>query len=348
MESTLFVTGGAGFIGSALVRYLLENTVHRVVVIDKLTYAGHLESFKEMKDHSRYFFEKVDIIDFSKLKDLFQKYRPQYVMHLAAETHVDHSISGPRAFIQTNIVGTFELLEATRDYWMSLTEDLKSRFRFLHVSTDEVFGMLGAEGFFTEESSYCPSSPYSASKASSDHLVRAWNHTYHLPTLITNCSNNYGPWQYPEKLIPVVILNALQRKPIPIYGEGKNVRDWLYVEDHVKALYLILREGKVGETYNIGGRCEKQNIDIVRDICCILDEIKPLSHNQKYEEGIVFVQDRAGHDWRYAIDCSKLENDLHWKTEETFHSGLYKTVKWYVNHQAWCEEIQQKKGKKDE
>ena len=337
----VLVTGGAGFIGSAVVRYIIKNTKDEVLNIDKLTYAGNLESLKEVDSDSRYQFKQIDICDAEKLTQAFAEFKPDVVMHLAAESHVDRSIDGPAEFITTNIVGTYTLLEVTRKYWLALSEQQKQQFRFHHISTDEVYGDLeGTTDLFTETTAYAPSSPYSASKASSDHLVRAWQRTYGLPTIVTNCSNNYGPYHFPEKLIPLVILNALDAKPLPIYGKGDQIRDWLYVEDHARALYKVVTEGAVGETYNIGGHNEKQNIEVVKTICKILDELKPQINNQSYETLISFVKDRPGHDLRYAIDASKIAQDLAWKPEETFDTGIRKTVEWYLNNLEWCRRVQ--------
>lgn len=341
MQQTILVTGGAGFIGSALVRWLIHNTSHRVVNVDKLTYAGHLSTLESVSANPRHHFKRVDIADAHEVERLFETYQPTAVIHLAAESHVDRSIDGPAAFIQTNIVGTYALLEVARAYWHALRGARKDDFRFLHVSTDEVYGTLGEAGYFTETTPYQPNSPYSASKASSDHLVRAWYHTYGLPALITNCSNNYGPYQYPEKLIPVVILNALEGKSIPVYGKGENVRDWLYVQDHVDALLTVLEKGEPGETYNIGGHNEKQNIEVVRTICAALDELVDKPAVQDHASLITFVTDRPGHDFRYAIDASKIQKELGWAPAETFQSGLRKTVQWYLEHQAWCQAVTQ-------
>jgi dTDP-glucose 4,6-dehydratase len=335
---TIFVTGGAGFIGSALVRMLIQTTLYTVVNVDKLTYAGHLESLTPVADSSRYHFEQVDICDGPAIKRIFAHHRPDVVMHLAAESHVDRSIDGSAAFIATNIVGTHVLLEESRAYRTTLDTARKDAFRFLHVSTDEVYGALGDQGFFLEDTPYDPRSPYSASKASSDHLARAWFHTYGLPVLITNCSNNYGPYQFPEKLIPVVILKALQGKAIPVYGKGKNVRDWIYVDDHARALLTVLEGGIPGETYNIGGNTEKKNIEIVHTICDILDSVKPIAHGS-YRNQVTFVTDRPGHDFRYAIDASKIKNELGWQPAETFETGIRKTVDWYLNNIDWCEAV---------
>lgn len=336
----ILVTGGAGFIGSAVVRHIIANTKDSVVNLDKLTYAGNLESLGESATSSRYSFEHVDICDADQLKRVFEEHRPDAVMHLAAESHVDRSISGPSDFIQTNIVGTYTLLEAVRRYWNGLDPEAKQRFRFHHISTDEVYGDLdGPEDLFTEYTPYQPSSPYSASKASSDHLVRAWARTYGLPAIITNCSNNYGPCHFPEKLIPLVILNALEGKPLPIYGKGDQVRDWLYVEDHARALYKVATEGEVGETYNIGGHNEKKNLEVVHAVCALLDELCPESPHRPHVQLITYVQDRPGHDQRYAIDASKIQRELGWKPEETFDSGIRKTVEWYLHNQGWVENV---------
>ena len=346
----ILITGGAGFIGSAVVRYIINNTKDSVINIDKLTYAGNLESLVTINDNTRYHFEQVDICDRAELDRIFKQYQPDAVMHLAAESHVDRSITGPSDFIQTNIVGTYTLLEATREYWNTLPADTKKAFRFHHISTDEVYGDLPhpdeqddqgsneALLLFTEETSYAPSSPYSASKASSDHLVRAWLRTYGLPTVLSNCSNNYGPYHFPEKLIPLVILNALEGKQLPIYGKGDQIRDWLYVEDHARALYKVVTTGKVGETYNIGGHNEKKNIEVVKSICSILDTLVPKV--TLYADQITYVTDRPGHDRRYAIDATKISNELNWEPEETFESGLRKTIEWYLDNQVWCQHVQ--------
>ena len=334
------ITGGAGFIGSAVVRHIILNTEHEVLNVDKLTYAGNLESLALVEGNVRYSFSQTDICDKAALDQLFESFKPDAVMHLAAESHVDRSISGPMEFMQTNIIGTYQLLEAARQYWNSLEEEQKEKFRFHHISTDEVYGDLeGTTDLFTETTPYAPSSPYSASKASSDHLVRAWNRTYGLPTIITNCSNNYGPYHFPEKLIPLVILNALEGKALPIYGKGDQIRDWLFVEDHAKALYKVVTEGGVGETYNIGGHNEKQNIEVVKTICKILDELKPQANNQSYEILITFVKDRPGHDLRYAIDASKIGRELGWIPEETFETGIRKTVEWYLSNTEWVNRV---------
>lgn len=341
----ILITGGAGFIGSAVIRHIIKNTNDSVINLDKLTYAGNLESLNSVANNDRYVFEQVDICNRTELDRVFKTHKPDAVMHLAAESHVDRSITGPAEFIQTNIVGTYNLLEAARDYWNSLENKAKQDFRFHHISTDEVYGDLphpdeqtGELPLFTEQTSYAPSSPYSASKASSDHLVRAWLRTYGLPAIITNCSNNYGPYHFPEKLIPLVILNALEGKDLPIYGKGDQIRDWLYVEDHARALYKVVTEGKIGETYNIGGHNEKQNIEVVQTICSILDELVP--KESKYSEQITFVTDRPGHDRRYAIDSSKMSAELNWAPVETFETGLRKTVQWYLDNQMWCQNVQ--------
>jgi len=342
----ILVTGGAGFIGSALVRYVINSTDDSVVNVDKLTYAGNLQSLKGIDNCDRYVFVHADICDAQALDAIFSTHKPDAVMHLAAESHVDRSITGPAAFIETNIVGTYVLLEAARKYWQTLEGEKKQGFRFHHISTDEVYGDLphpddwdnkNSLPLFTENTAYAPSSPYSASKASSDHLVRAWHRTYNLPTIVTNCSNNYGPYHFPEKLIPLVILNALQDKSLPIYGKGDQIRDWLYVEDHARALYTVITKGIVGETYNIGGYNEKKNIEVVETICDILDEIKP--KNTSYREQIIYVADRPGHDRRYAIDASKITLDLGWKPQETFESGIKKTIHWYLDNQDWVQNV---------
>ncbi|WP_454618243.1 dTDP-glucose 4,6-dehydratase [Bradyrhizobium cenepequi] len=336
--STVFVTGGAGFIGSAVVRHLLRDSHARVVNIDKLTYAANLDSLPGAKENLNYSFEKQCICDGAGLRRLFEKYQPDAVMNLAAESHVDRSIDGPGEFIQTNIIGTFTILQETLRHWRTLSPERRKQFRFLHVSTDEVFGSLGDDGFFTETTAYAPNSPYSASKASSDHLVRAWRETYELPTLVTNCSNNYGPYHFPEKLIPHMIIKGLAGEPLPVYGDGKNIRDWLYVEDHAKALTLVLERGVVGETYNVGGRNERTNLHVVETICDLLDEVAPSAQGPR-RDLITFVTDRPGHDRRYAIDASKLERDLGWSAEENFESGIAKTVHWYVEEQPWWRDI---------
>lgn len=337
----ILVTGGAGFIGSAVIRHIIKNTDHTVLNIDKLTYAGNLESLQDIEHNSRYQFKQIDICDAEALRQAFVDFQPNLIMHLAAESHVDRSIDGPAEFITTNIVGTYTLLEVARQYWQSLDSDDKANFRFHHISTDEVYGDLeGTTDLFTESTAYAPSSPYSASKASSDHLVRAWHRTYGFPVIITNCSNNYGPYHFPEKLIPLVILNALEGKELPIYGTGNQIRDWLYVEDHARALYKVVTEGEVGETYNIGGHNEKQNIDVVKTICQILDELQPQANSQSYASLITFVKDRPGHDLRYAIDASKIAHELNWTPNETFETGIRKTVEWYLDNLVWCHRVQ--------
>ena len=337
------ITGGAGFIGTAVIRHLINDLGHEVVNVDKLTYAGNLESLKSVADSPLYAFEQVDVSDGEAIKRVFDQHQPDKVMHLAAESHVDRSIDGAAEFIQTNIVGTYVMLEMAKAYWFALSGDKKQNFRFHHISTDEVYGDLeGTDDLFTEETPYAPSSPYSASKASSDHLVRVWNRTYNLPIVITNCSNNYGPFQFPEKLIPLVILNAISGRSIPIYGKGNQVRDWLYVDDHAKALVKVLLEGKNGETYNIGGKNEKINLEVVKTICTILDEMVPNHPNEitQYEQLITFVADRPGHDVRYAIDSSKIENELDWVPDETFETGMRKTIEWYLMNEEWCKSVQ--------
>jgi dTDP-glucose 4,6-dehydratase len=336
--STIFVTGGAGFIGSAVVRHLLRDTHARVVNIDKLTYAANLDSLPGAIGNPHYAFEQTCICEATLLRKLFDKYQPDAVMNLAAESHVDRSIDGPGEFIRTNIVGTFTLLQEALRHWRRLAPERRARFRFLHISTDEVFGSLGTEGFFSETTAYAPNSPYSASKASSDHLVRAWRETYELPTLVTNCSNNYGPYHFPEKLIPHMIIKGLAGEPMPVYGDGNNVRDWLYVEDHAKALSLVLERGAIGETYNVGGRNERTNLHVVETICDLLDRITPAADGPR-RRLIDFVTDRPGHDRRYAIDASKLERELGWRAEENFESGIEKTVRWYVEQRTWWQDI---------
>ncbi|EHV5554884.1 dTDP-glucose 4,6-dehydratase [Vibrio parahaemolyticus] len=338
----ILVTGGAGFIGSAVVRHIIRDTQDSVVNLDKLTYAGNLESLVDVADSDRYYFEQVDICDRTELDRVFSEHQPDMVMHLAAESHVDRSIDGPAAFIETNVMGTYHLLEAARQYWSSLEEANQSAFRFHHISTDEVYGDLeGTDDLFTETTSYAPSSPYSASKASSDHLVRAWLRTYGLPTLVTNCSNNYGPYHFPEKLIPLMILNALDGKPLPVYGDGMQIRDWLFVEDHARALYKVVTEGEIGETYNIGGHNEKANIEVVKTICALLEELRPdkPAGVESYESLITYVKDRPGHDVRYAIDATKIAQELNWTPEETFESGIRKTVEWYLNNPQWWQRV---------
>lgn len=333
------VTGAAGFIGSAVARRLIGETEHEVLVVDKLTYAGNLDSLKPIANSLRYRFVQADICDGGKMRDLVGAYQPDVVMHLAAESHVDRSIDGPGAFVETNVLGTFHVLQAALGYWRGLSASAKERFRFHHISTDEVFGSLGDEGFFHEDYPYQPTSPYSASKAASDHFVRAWNHTYGLPTVVTNCSNNYGPYHFPEKLIPLVILNALEGKPLPVYGTGENVRDWLYVDDHAEALITVALKGAPGETYAIGGWNERRNIDVVRAVCGLVDEMAPSAAIGPRESLITFVGDRPGHDARYAIDASKIERELGWKPAETFETGLRKTVRWYLDNESWWQRV---------
>lgn len=342
INKKLLITGGAGFIGSAVIRHIINNTNHSVVNIDKLTYAGNLDSLVSVENNDRYSFEQLDICDVDAIRCVFQNHQPDIVMHLAAETHVDRSIDSPSEFIQTNIVGTYVLLKEARDYWSGLEEDKKNNFRFHHVSTDEVYGDLdGTDNLFTEETRYAPSSPYSASKASSDHLVRAWQRTFKLPTLITNCSNNYGPYQFPEKLIPLIIINALEGKDLPIYGNGKQTRDWLFVDDHAKALLHVALNGETSETYNIGGHNELQNIEVVKTVCGILDKLVPSKFDGiiKYEQLITYVEDRVGHDARYAIDATKIDKELNWSPDETFLTGIKKTVEWYFENTTWCNRI---------
>jgi dTDP-glucose 4,6-dehydratase len=336
----ILVTGGAGFIGSALVRHLIAQTPHSVVNLDKLTYASSVEALEGARADARHVLVQADIADAEAVRRVFREHRPDAVMHLAAESHVDRSIEGPAEFIQTNVVGTFRLLDAALAYWRELPGATRAHFRFHHVSTDEVYGSLGADGYFTETTPYAPNSPYSASKAASDHLVRAWHHTYGLPVVVTNCSNNYGPYQFPEKLIPLMILNALEGKPLPVYGKGLNVRDWLFVEDHVRALLLVLEKGKLGEEYNIGGNSEKKNLEVVREICALLDELAPDAQRRPHERLISYVQDRPGHDARYAIDAGKIRRELGWQPRESFATGLRRTIAWYLQNRAWCELIQ--------
>ena len=334
----ILLTGGAGFIGSAVARRIIGATDESVLVFDKLTYAGNLDSLAPVARDPRFSFRRGDICDRAAVARALEDFQPDAILHLAAESHVDRSIDGPAAFIETNLVGTFTLLDAALEYWRGLPAGRTKTFRFLHVSTDEVFGALGAEGLFHEETPYAPNSPYSASKAGSDHLVRAWRETYGLPTLMTNCSNNYGPYHFPEKLIPLTILNALEGKPLPVYGEGRNVRDWLHVEDHAAALLLVAREGRVGESYNVGGRAERTNLEVVEAICAILDEMRPRAKGA-HRELITFVADRPGHDARYAIDCAKIERELGWRAKETFETGLRRTVRWYLDNEAWWRAI---------
>lgn len=334
----ILITGGAGFIGSALIRYIIHHTEDSVMNVDKLTYAGNLESLTSVANNPRYQFAQVDICDKAKMQQVFNEFQPDVIMNLAAETHVDRSIDSPDAFLQTNIFGTYHLLEISRRYWQNLSDERQEKFRFHHISTDEVFGDLdNTNDFFTETTPYAPSSPYSASKASSDHLVRAWHRSFGLPTLITNCSNNYGPFHFPEKLIPLMILNALQGKPLPVYGDGSQVRDWLFVEDHAKALYLVVTQGKIGESYNIGGNNERKNIEVVETICALLDELRPQA--TPYANLISFVKDRPGHDKRYAIDATKIKQELGWQPEHSFETGMRKTVQWYLDNRTWWENI---------
>jgi len=335
----IIVTGGAGFIGSAVIRHLICNTEHHVLNLDKLTYAANLNSLRLVDTSNRYQFVRADICDGDALKQILNDYRPDAIMNLAAESHVDRSIDGPGEFIHTNVVGTFNLLQQALGYWQSLAAGKKAEFRFHHISTDEVFGSLGTEGMFKEETAYQPNSPYSASKAASDHLIRAWQETYGLPTVLTNCSNNYGPYQFPEKLIPLMIIKGLKGEGLPVYGKGENIRDWLHVEDHARALCLVLEKGQLGECYNIGGWCERTNIDVVGAICDLLDELKPDDRIGKRRDLITFVTDRPGHDLRYAVDASKIKQDLGWVPAETFESGLRATVEWYLNNQAWWQAI---------
>ena len=339
MSKRFLITGGAGFIGSAVVRHLVRETDHRVCVVDKLTYAGNLSSLTPVANNPRYSFVRADITDADKMKIVFANYRPDVVMHLAAESHVDRSIDGPAAFMQTNIIGTYVLLEAALAHWRALPKSAQNDFRFHHVSTDEVFGSLEADGSFTEDTAYDPRSPYSASKAASDHLVRSWHHTYGLPVLVTNCSNNYGPYHFPEKLVPLTIINGLEGMKLPVYGNGSNVRDWLYVEDHARALLTVVSAGRIGETYCIGGRSERTNLDVVKSICTLLDELAPSKAIGGREALITFVTDRPGHDLRYAIDPTRICNELAWQPRETFESGLRKTVEWYLANRSWWQPI---------
>lgn len=338
-QKTLVITGGAGFIGSALIRHLINASDYRVVNVDKLTYAGNLESLSKVESHPNYHFVQADICDAGAMESVFQQYQPDGIMHLAAESHVDRSIDGPADFVETNLVGTYTLLEAARKFWSDLDSKKAQAFRFHHISTDEVYGSLGETGLFREDTAYQPNSPYSATKAGSDHLVRAWHHTYGLPVVMTNCSNNYGPYQFPEKLIPLMINNALEGKPLPVYGNGQNIRDWLYVDDHVKALQLILEQGAVGQSYNIGGFNEHTNLDVVHQLCEALDELLPDSPYKPHKQLIEFVSDRPGHDQRYAIDASKIHDELGWQPEETFASGLKKTVEWYITNREWNQRV---------
>ncbi len=339
MERRFLVTGGAGFIGSAVVRHLVLETPHAVCVVDKLTYAGNLDNLAPVSESPRYAFKKADICDLPAIQRIVEGFRPDIVMHLAAESHVDRSIDGPAAFIETNVTGTFVLLQCARDYWQKLDPEHRERFRFHHVSTDEVFGSLGPDGAFHEESPYRPSSPYSATKAASDHLVRAWHHTYGLPAVASNCSNNYGPYHFPEKLIPLMILNALEGKPLPVYGDGRNIRDWLFVEDHARALVRIALEGRCGESYNVGGACERTNFEVVQAICALMDELAPDPTMGSRDRLITFVADRPGHDLRYAIDAGKITRELGWRPLETFETGLRKTLRWYLDNRVWWQRI---------
>jgi dTDP-glucose 4,6-dehydratase len=339
MPKRFLITGGAGFIGSAVVRHFVRETDHDVCVVDKLTYAGNLDSLAPVANSPRYSFVQADIADAAKINNVFADYQPDVVMHLAAESHVDRSIDGPAAFIQTNIIGTYALLEAALSYWRGLPSSSQAAFRFHHISTDEVFGSLGADGCFAETTAYDPRSPYSASKAASDHLVRSWHHTYGLPVLVTNCSNNYGPYHFPEKLIPLTILNGLEGRKLPVYGTGGNVRDWLYVEDHARALLAVIDAGRPGQTYCIGGRSERTNLDVVRSICALLDELVPNKTIGRREALITFVADRPGHDLRYAIDPTRIATELGWQPRETFETGLRKTVEWYLTNRPWWQRI---------
>lgn len=336
---TFLITGGAGFIGSNFIRYIIDQKNIMAINLDKLTYAGNLESLLDIERNQNYLFVKGDINDRELVSSILKKYKPQVIVNFAAESHVDRSIDGPASFIQTNVVGTFELLEATLGFWRDLEAADKETFRFLHVSTDEVYGSLGEDGYFTEESPYAPNSPYSASKAASDHLVRAYYHTYGLPVITTNCSNNYGPYQFPEKLIPLMIMNALDNKALPVYGDGLNIRDWLYVADHCSAIFRVINKGRIGETYNIGGNYEKTNLEVVKEICGLLDIIRPKTDGKSYLEQITFVKDRPGHDRRYAIDSSKIKEELNWIPNETFITGIEKTIYWYLDNLEWCRRV---------
>ena len=343
-----FITGGCGFIGSNFIRYLIDKINAKMVInLDKLTYAGNKSNLSEFESYDRYKFIEDDIFNSNKVRKIFHKYQPDYLIHFAAESHVDRSIDGPKEFINTNILGTYTLLQESLNYYSALEESSKEKFCFHHISTDEVFGSLGEIGSFTETTPYDPSSPYSASKASSDHLVRAWNRTFGLPALITNCSNNYGPYQFPEKLIPLTIINCLYEKQLPVYGKGENIRDWLYVEDHCEAIYTVLSNGKIGGTYNVGGKCEIKNIEIVNTICEILDKLQPRTENRSYKELITFVKDRPGHDYRYSINATKIENELNWTPNESFKTGIQKTIQWYLDNQNWWKEILDKKYKQE-
>ncbi len=339
----ILVTGGAGFIGSALTRYLIQETSHHVLNVDALTYAGNLTSLREVEADPRYTFKQADIANTSAVEDIITTWKPDAIMHLAAESHVDRSIDGPAAFVQTNVVGTFNLLQAANAYRKSLPPAQQEAFRFLHISTDEVYGSLGPEGYFYEDTPYAPRSPYSASKAASDHFVQAWWHTYGLPVLMTNCSNNYGPYHFPEKLIPLVLLNALHEKSLPVYGKGENIRDWLYVEDHAKALYRVLSQGVPGEKYNVGGNCERTNLEVVHTICDLLDRKRPRKNGTSYRDLITFVEDRPGHDHRYAIDAAKIRDQLGWEPAHTFETGMHATVDWYLQNDWWWKPIREQK-----
>ena len=339
--SRVLVTGGAGFIGGNFIHHLIANTDAQILNLDLLTYAGNRETLAAIEAEPRYRFVQGDIADQATVKDLLEAFRPDCIVNFAAESHVDRSIDGPADFIHTNIVGTYNLLDRALAYWRTLDDDDRAQFRFLHVSTDEVYGSLGETGAFTEQTPYAPSSPYSASKASSDHLVQAWHHTYGLPTLTTNCSNNYGPYQYPEKLIPLMILNALDGKPLPIYGTGQNVRDWLFVEDHCRAIWHVIRHGDPGQMYNVGGNSEKTNLEVVDTLCALLDELLPESKHRPHAQLKKFVADRPGHDWRYAIDASKIREQLGWQPQETFETGMRRTVQWYLEHREWCAQVKQ-------
>jgi dTDP-glucose 4,6-dehydratase len=339
MNRRFMITGGAGFIGSAVVRHLIETSAHEVCVVDKLTYAGNLDNLTSVAGDPRYQFKQADICDARAMRQICESFRPDIIMHLAAESHVDRSIDGPGAFIETNVVGTYVLLQSAREHWQKLSLTEQARFRFHHVSTDEVFGSLGRDGLFQETSPYQPNSPYSASKAASDHLARAWHHTFGMPVVVSNCSNNYGPYHFPEKLIPLAILNALEGKPIPVYGDGGNVRDWLYVEDHARALLQIALRGRPGESYNVGGACETTNLEVVRRICGLMDKMAPDKSRGPYARLIVYVTDRPGHDQRYAIDAGKIKRELGWEPHETFDTGLRKTVRWYLDNPHWWQRI---------
>ena len=342
LQKKIMVTGGAGFIGSAVCRYLVQSRGATVCNVDKLTYAGVPTSLRDIEQSKLYSFEQVDVCDQAAVTDVFERFQPDAVMHLAAESHVDRSIDGPAAFLQTNIMGTYTMLDVAKTYWSACDDEKQAAFRFHHISTDEVYGSLGDDGLFEESTPYDPRSPYSASKAASDHLVKAWFHTYGLPVVLTNCSNNYGPYHFPEKLIPLVTLNAMEEKPLPIYGKGDNIRDWLYVDDHAKALVAVVEKGQLGETYNVGGRNERTNLEVVEAICDVLDELRPRRAGS-YRELITFVADRPGHDMRYAIDASKLENELGWRAEENFNSGIKKTVAWYLENEWWWRPIREQK-----